>query len=170
MQPMREKFTVKNRSVWTPLAKVLEGGISLVEAGELQELNFGVINGEPGESRFFSLEPTKSGWKANLFLDSFAYIERLDGKLGLESLGWKHGEEGDLGPVRLFSKASSNSAVAWALIAALQLSESIEESSWFTFGLPEDLGSVFDLGELRRHVNNPAILCLPGRNLEDSAP
>jgi hypothetical protein len=158
---MKEKFAVKNRNVWKPLAKAIEGGISLVQSGKLQELNFGVITGEPGESRFLSLEPVISGWKATLFLDGHDYIERLDGKLGLESLGWKRGKEGDLGPVRLFSKATSNSAVAWALIAALQLSESIQESSWFTFGLPEDLGSEFDKGELWVHPSNDAILCLP---------
>ena len=165
MQPMRDKFTVQNRSSWTPLADVLEAGIEAIRNTGAGTLNMGVLEEPWINSRSLSLTLAARRWRLCLELSGQPYLEESPGNFGLRSLGWVEGGLHYAGPIRLFPKSTRSSTIAWSVVAALQLTESINLSSWFTFGEDQWAKSVMDSNALWHHAMIREILCLPGQNV-----
>lgn len=165
MQPMREKFKIQNKAAWAPLVGLLELRIQQIRITNEGTLHLGVLAEPSVDSRSISLSLRDNRWRLCIGLNGHSYLEERPDSLGLGILGWVKGDLEDLGPIRLFPKATSDTKLGWAIISALQITRSIEPSSWLTFGDDDWAESVMGSSALWHHSLNRRILCLPGQNV-----
>jgi len=164
MQPMREKFKIQNKAAWAPLVGLLEVRIQQIRNSNEGTLHLGVLAEPSIDSRSISLSFRDNRWRLCIGLNGHSYLEERPDSLGLGILGWVKGDLDDLGPIRLFPKGTSPTKLGWAIISALQITHTIEPSSWLTFDDDTWAETLMDSSVLWHHSLNRRILCLPGKN------
>lgn len=143
------------------VASTLQELLLLAESGNLEAVNFGVVDSQAFDS-FVTIRLSDEAWKVELTVDMKTKNFSAPSGIGvLVALGWKLEPESEDVLIRTFAHDVELLSLAWSALDGLIISQALVEESWFSFGLEEQVLKVVSNHPYQKHPTVEGIFRLP---------